>query len=157
TVYSKDKGGEFVYGVYEITEGAAEATNPLIKKLFAESAAASLSFKDQLLADIPIETIKGFAPMASALGYIAAQHKNVKRTAPPQITYPTLFRVFCGGDNPSTYSVPAADATVALLGQKLSDMPGWMWLSDLPGTGYAERQHVMPRNVPDKVTLNIDG
>jgi hypothetical protein len=39
TVYGKDKQGEFVYGVYELAEGAADATNPLIKRLFAESAA----------------------------------------------------------------------------------------------------------------------
>jgi hypothetical protein len=126
TVYGRDKDGEFVYGVYEIAEGAAEATNPLIKKLFAESAAASLSFKDQLLADIPTETIKGFAAMASALGYIVAQHKSAKRTRTPVITYSTLFRIFCGGETPSTYSLPADDATIALLGQKLSDMEGWM-------------------------------
>ena len=44
TVYGKDKDGEFVYGVYEIADGAGDATNPLIKRLFAESAAASLSF-----------------------------------------------------------------------------------------------------------------
>jgi AAA+ superfamily predicted ATPase len=95
--------------------------------------------------------------MASALGYIVAQHKSAKRTRAPQITYSTLFRVFCGGEKPSTYSLPADDATIALLGQKVSDMEGWMWLSDLPGTGYAEPQYVMPRNTPDKVTLNIDG
>jgi AAA+ superfamily predicted ATPase len=157
TVYGKDKGGEFVYGVYELADGAGEASNPLIKRLFAESAAASLSFKDQLLADIPAETIKGFAAMASALGYVVAQHKSVKRTTAPQITYSTLFRVFCGGDNPSIYSLPIDDATFALLGQKLSEMSGWMWLSDLPGTGSAQHQFVMPRSVPQKVALNIDG
>ena len=32
-----------------------------------------------------------------------------------------------------------------------------MWLSDLPGTGYAEQQYVMLRNTPNKVTLNLDG
>ncbi|HWE75910.1 MAG TPA: ATP-binding protein [Stellaceae bacterium] len=157
TVYGKDKDGEFVYGVYELAEGAAEATNALIKKLFAESAAASLSLKDQLLADIPTETIKGFAALAASLGYIVAQHKNIRRTTDPQITYSTLFRVFCGGDNPSTYSLPVDDATLALLGQKLSGMPGWMWLSDLSGPGLAEHQYVMPRATPNKVTLNIDG
>lgn len=157
TVYGKDKDGEFVYGVYELADGAGEATNPLIKKLFAQSAAASLSFKDQLLADIPTETIKGFAALSSALGYVVAQHKSVKRSTSPQITYATLFRVFCGSDNPSTYSVPADDATLALLGQKLSDMPGWMWLADLSGVGTADQQIVMPRATPNKVTLNIDG
>ena len=110
TVYGKDKAGEFAYGVHEIADGAAEATNPLIKRRFAESAAASLSFKDQLLADISTETIKGFAAAASALGYIVAQHKSAKRTRTPQITYSILFRVFCGGENPTTYSLPADDA-----------------------------------------------
>jgi hypothetical protein len=94
TVYGKDRDGEFVYGIFELAEGAAEATNPLIKKLFAESAAASLALKDQLLADIPTETIKGFAALAASLGYIVAQHKNVKRRTDPQISYATLFRVF---------------------------------------------------------------
>ena len=157
TVYGKDKGGEFVYGIFELAEGAAEATNPLIRKLFAESAGASLALKDQLLADIPTETIKGFAALAASLGYIVAQHKNVKRRADPQISYATLFRVFCGGENPSTYSLPADDATVALLGQKLNEMPGWMWLSDLSGPGAAEQQIVMPRVSLNRVTLNIDG
>lgn len=157
TVYGKDKNGEFVYGAYELADGAGEASHPLIKRLFAESAAASLSFKDRLLADIPTETIKGFAAMAAALGYIVTQHKSVKRATSPQITYSALFRVFCGGENPSVYSLPTDDATFALLGQKLSDMPGWMWLSDLPGMGSAQHQFVMPRNVPQKVTLNIDG
>jgi hypothetical protein len=64
--------------------------------------------------------------MASALGYIVAQHKSAKRTRTPVITYSTLFRIFCGGETPSTYSLPADDATIALLGQKLSDMEGWM-------------------------------
>jgi AAA+ superfamily predicted ATPase len=157
TVYGSDKDGEFVYGVYEIADGAGDASNPLVKKLFAESAAASLSFKDQLLADIPDETIKGFASLASALGYFVSQHKQIRRASTPQITYSTLFRVFCGGDNPSTYSLPSDDATIALLGQKLGDMPGWMWLSDLSGAGSAQHQFVMPRSVPNKVTLNIDG
>ncbi|HEX3973914.1 MAG TPA: ATP-binding protein [Stellaceae bacterium] len=157
TVYGKDKAGEFVYGVFELAEGAAEATNPLIKKLFAESTAASLALKDQLLADIPTETIKGFAALAASLGYIVAQHKNVKRRTDSQISYATLFRVFCGGENPSTYSLPADDATVALLGQKLNEMQDWMWLSDLSGPGTADHQLVMPRVSVNRVTLNIDG
>jgi len=68
TVYGKDSEGEFVYGVHEVADGAAAATSPLIKQLFAESATASLAFKDQLLANIPEDTIKGFASMSAALG-----------------------------------------------------------------------------------------
>src|SRR5438045_9432254 len=49
TVYGADSAGEFVYGVYEVSEGAAAAPSPIIKRLFAESASATLSFKDQLL------------------------------------------------------------------------------------------------------------
>ena len=45
TVYGTDTQGEFVYGVYEVADGAASASSPLIKLLFAESAAASLAFK----------------------------------------------------------------------------------------------------------------
>jgi hypothetical protein len=101
TIYGADAKGEFVYGVYEVADGAAAATSPLIKRLFAESAAASLTLKDQLLADIPEETIKGFASMSAALGYIVAQHKQIKRATAPQIAYSTLFRIFCGGSDPS--------------------------------------------------------
>jgi hypothetical protein len=157
TVYGTDAKGEFVYGVYEVEDGAAAASNPLIKRLFAESAAASLTLKDQLLADIPEETIKGFAAMSAALGYIVAQHKQIKRATAPQISYSTLFRIFCGVGEPSTLSLPADDATIAILTQKLADMPDWMWLSELPGAGVADRSVVVPRMRPNKVMLNIDG
>jgi AAA+ superfamily predicted ATPase len=157
TVYGSDAEGEFVHGVYEVSEGAAVASSPLIKRLFAESAAASLSLKDQLLADIPEDTIKGFATMSAALGYIVAQHKQIKRAATPQISYSTLFRIFCGDNDPSTLSLPTDDATIAILTRKLSDMPGWMWLSELPGAGSAERSAVIPAWRVNKVTLAIDG
>jgi len=157
TVYGTDGDGEFIYGVYEISDGAATASSPLIKKLFAESAAASLTFKDQMLADIPEDTIKGFAQMSAALGYIVAQHKQIKRSATPQIGYSTLFRIFCGDGDASTLSLPANDATIALLTRRLADMPDWMWLSELPGLGAAERNAVIPSMRPNKVTLNIDG
>lgn len=157
TVYGTDTDGEFVYGVYEVSEGAAVATDPLIKKLYAESAAASLTLRDQLLAEIPEDTIKGFATMSAALGYIVAQHKQIKRSATPQIGYSTLFRIFCGGKDPSTLSLPTDDATVAILTRKLADLPGWMWLSELPGLGSAERSAVIPAWRPNKVTLTIDG
>jgi AAA+ superfamily predicted ATPase len=157
TVYGTDSEGEFVYGVHEVADGAASAASPLIKQLFAESAAASLAFKDQLLADIPEDTIRGFASMSAALGYIVAQHKQIKRAAAPQISYSTLFRIFCGVGDPSVLSLPSDDATIAILTQKLADMPGWMWLSDLPGVGAADRNVVTPNVRPAKVTLNIDG
>jgi ATPase family associated with various cellular activities (AAA) len=157
TVYGTDAKGEFVYGVYEVAEGAAAASSSLIKRLFAESAAASLAFKDQLLADIPEDTIKGFASMSAALGYIVAQHKQIKRAATPQISYSALFRIFCGGSDPSTISLPANDATIAILAQKLANMPDWMWLSELSGLGVAERSAVVPNMRPNKVMLNIDG
>ena len=157
TVYGTDAEGEFVYGVYEVAEGAATASSPLIRQLFAESAAASLALKDQLLADIPEDTIKGFASMAASLGYIVAQHKQIKRAAAPQISYSTLFRIFCGAGDPSTISLPSDDATIAILTQKLCDKPDWMWLSELSGVGVADRSIVMPNIRPSKVTLNIDG
>ena len=62
TVYGTDADGEFVYGVFEVAESAAGATSAVIKKLFAESAAASLTFKDQLLADIPEKPSKASRP-----------------------------------------------------------------------------------------------
>jgi AAA+ superfamily predicted ATPase len=157
TVYGADADGEFVYGVYEVADGAANATSPVIKKLFAESVAASLAFKDQLMVDIPEETIKGFAAMSAALGYLVTQHKQIKRAATPQISYSTLFRIFCDGSDPSTISLSADDATIALLTQKLADMPGWMWLSELSGVGSAERGVVVPSMRPNKVMLNVDG
>lgn len=157
TVYGTDTDGEFVYGVYEVSEGAAVASDPLIKRLYAESAAASLTLRDQLLAEIPEDTIKGFATMSAALGYIVAQHKQIKRSATPQIGYSTLFRIFCGGKDPSTLSLPTDDATIAILTRSLADLPGWMWLSELPGCGSAERNAVLPAWRPNKVTLTIDG
>jgi AAA+ superfamily predicted ATPase len=157
TVYGADADGEFVYGVYEVAESAGTATNPLIKQLFAESVASSLSLRDQLLANIPEDTIKGFASMSAALGYVVAQHKQVKRAAKPQISYSTLFRIFCGDGTPTTLSLPSDDATIALLTQKLDELPGWMWLSELNGIGAADRQVVVPNAYPNRVTLNIDG
>jgi AAA+ superfamily predicted ATPase len=157
TVYGADAEGEFVYGVHEAAECAAVANDPLIKRLYAESAAASLTLKDQLLADIPEDAIKGFATMSAALGYIVAQHKQVKRAATPQISYSTLFRIFCGSNDPSVLSLPTNDATTAILTRRLSETPGWLWLSELPGMGSAERNAVIPAWRANKVTLAIDG
>jgi hypothetical protein len=157
TVYGSDAKGEFVYGVCEVADGAGAATNPVIKRLFAESAAASLALKDQLLAEIPEETIRGFAAMSAAMGFIAAQHKQIKRTGRPQIGYSTLFRVFCGAGDPTTTSISSNDATIAILTQKLAHMPGWMWISELSGVGSTDRNVVIPQARPNKVTLNIDG
>lgn len=157
TVYGADADGEFVYGVHQVAAGAENADSPLIKRLFAESAAASLLFKDQLLADIPLETIKGFASLCSALGYIVAQHKQIKRADTPQISYSTLFRIFCGEGEPTTLSLAADDATVALLTRKLADLPNWMWLSELAGVGDADRGVIVQARRPNKVMLNIDG
>lgn len=158
TVYGKDADGEFIYGVFEVSnEGAASAASPLIKRLFAESTAASLTLKDQLLVNIPEETIRGFASMAAALGYLVAQHKQIKRASALHISYATLFRIFCGGDDPHTLSLRADDATIALLSRKLSGMPGWMCLSEITGAGSADRNAIMPSVRPAKVTLNIDG
>ncbi len=157
TVYGKDAEGEFVYGVYEIADRAEAAASPLIKRLYAESAAASLSFKDQLLADIPEDTIKGFASLAASLGYIVAQHKQVKRTSTPQISYSALFRIFCGSDEANMLSLPTNEATVAILTQKLSEMPAWMYLSELQGMGVADQNVIVPYIKPRKVTLDIDG
>ncbi len=157
TVYGTDAKGEFVYGVCEVEEGAATANSALIKRLFAEFAAASLTLKDQLLANIPEETIKGFASMSAALGYIVAQHKQIKRSTTAQISYSALFRIFCGASDPSTLSLPADDATIAILTRKLAEMPEWMWLSELTGVGFADRSVVVPNMRPNKVMLNIDG
>jgi hypothetical protein len=157
TVYGTDAKGEFVYGDYEVAEGAAAASSTLIRQLYSESAADSLAFKDQLLANIPEDTIKGFASMAASLGYIVTQHKQIKRAAAPQISYSTLFRIFCGPGDPGKISLPSDDATIAILTQKLADLPGWMWLSELSGIGATDRNVVLPNVRPSKVTLNIDG
>ena len=116
TVYGADAEGEFVYGVHEVSNGAGDASSPIIRRLYAESAAASLSLKDQLLADIPEETIRGFASLAASLGYLVSQHKHVKRSSAPYVAYTTLFRIFCGGESPGMLSLPSDDATLALLG-----------------------------------------
>ncbi|HEX4507155.1 MAG TPA: ATP-binding protein [Alphaproteobacteria bacterium] len=157
TVYGKDVEGEFVYGVWEVTQSAEDAHSPLIKRLFAESAASSLALRDRLLADIPEDTIKGFATLAAALGYLVAHHKEVKRAAKPQIGYATLYKIFCGPAEPQTLSLQTDDATLALLSQKLSTMPDWMELGELTGVGQSDRNVIMPNMRPNKVTLNIDG
>ena len=74
TVYGTDADGEFVYGVFEVAESAAGATSAVIKKLFAESAAASLTFKDQLLADIPEKPSKASRPCRDGQGGKSAFH-----------------------------------------------------------------------------------
>ena len=94
TVYGADDRGEFVYGVYEPSDSAAEASSPIIKRLFAESAAASLSLKDRLIADMPEDSIRGFASLAASVGYLASQHKQAKRSSAPRVGYATLFRIF---------------------------------------------------------------
>lgn len=157
TVYGTDEDGEFVYGVYEVAEGAGAASSPLIKRLFAESTAASLTLRDQLLTDIPEDAIKGFASMAAALGYLANQHKQLKRVETTHIAYTTLFRIFCGAGDPSVLSLPADDATIALLSRKLCDAPGWMYLSELKGAGAEDRNAVVMNLQPGKVTISIDG
>lgn len=156
-VYGRDAEGEFVYGVYEVAGDAATSTDPLIKRLFAESAAASLTLKDQLLADIPEDVIKGFASMAAALGYLVKEHKQIKRASTPQVSYSTLFRIFCGSNDASIVSLPSDDATIALLTRKLAETPGWMCLTELTGAGVSDRHAVIPAMRPGKVMLNIDG
>jgi AAA+ superfamily predicted ATPase len=157
TVYGADEQGEFVYGVCEASDGAGEASSPVIKRLFAESAAASLSLKDQLIADIPEDSIRGFASLAASLGYIASQHKQAKRSGAPRINYATLFRIFCGDEEPGMLSLAANDATLALLSRRLCELPGWLWLSELEGLGVADQQAINPRVTPGKVTLDLDG
>lgn len=157
TVYGTDSEGEFVYGLFEIEESATDSSSPLIRKLFAESAAASLSFKDQLLADIPEQTIRGFAALAASLGYIVAQHKQIKRPSRSHIGYATLFRVFCGPEDCTMLTLPANDAAIALLTQKLRDMPGWTCVSELNRPGMPDRKAIVLGASSAKVTLNIDG
>ena len=157
TVFGADADGEFVYGVFEPSDGAGAAGSPVIKRLFSESAAASLSLKDQLIAEIPEDSIRGFASLAASLGYFVTQHKQVKRTGAPKIAYSTLFRIFCGGGEPGVLSFPANEATLALLSRRLCDRPGWMWLSELSGVGVADQQAINPRLRPGQVTLDLDG
>jgi hypothetical protein len=157
TVYGFDDQGEFVYGVFEKTDGGGEASSPIIKQLFSDSAAASLSLKDQLIADIPEESIRGFASLATSLGYFVSKHKQVKRSGAARIGYATLFRVFCGAGEPSVLSLSANAATLALLSRNLSEMEGWVWLSEVTGAGVAEQQAINPRFIPGKVTMDLDG
>jgi len=157
TVYGSDSNGEFVYGLFEIEECAANSSSPIIRKLFAESAAASLSFKDQLLADIPEETIRGFASLAASLGYLVAQHKQIKRPSRSQIGYATLFRVFCGPDECTMLPLLADDAAIALLTTKLCDTPGWTCVSEISSPGDFERRAIILGTNAVKVMLNIDG
>ena len=157
TVYGRDAGGEFVYGVCEAGEGGDAATSPLIKRLYAESAAASLDFKDKLLADIPLETIRGFASLSAALGYIVSVHKQIRRTTVSYISYAALFRIFCGEGEPRVLSLRADDGTIAILTRKLAEMPSWVWISGLTGLGVEEQNAVFPNVRPYSITLDIDG
>ena len=157
TVYGEDAEGEFVYGVHETAEGAALSSDPLIRRLYAESAAASLALKDQLLAAVPEETIRGFATLAAALGYIATKHRQIRRVSEPLIKYSTLFRIFCEPGEPATLSLPANDATIAILSKRLANAPDWTWLREISGLGSAEHQHIAPGLRPERVMLNIDG
>ena len=157
TVYGRDAEGEFVFGVEEIGEGAGNAQNPLIKRLYAEAATASLHFRDQMMADIPAETIKGFAALSAALGYVVAEHKRAKQRSAVHISYTGLFRVLCGHAPCDAVSLPADDATVALLSGRLSSEPGWMCVAELGSCGRAETRMVSAMGRPRPVLLNIDG
>jgi len=130
TVHGTDADGEFVHGVDEVGAGADDANSPLIKRLYAESAAASLTIKDRLLADIPVEAIKGFATLSAALGYIVAEHKQIKRAATPQINYATLFRIFCNGREPTILTLSADDGTIAT-GELLQVLSGGSAYDDI--------------------------
>jgi AAA+ superfamily predicted ATPase len=68
-----------------------------------------------------------------------------------------LYRIFCGSGDPTTISLPANDATIAILTRKLAETPDWICLNELPGLGSAERNVVTPGARPNKVMLNIDG
>ncbi len=157
TVYGVDDEGEFVHGVYEPADGAGKAKNPVIQRLFAESAAASLALKDQLLADIPEDSIRGFASLAASLGYLASRHKQARRSDVPRIDYATLFKIFCSPGEPGMLSLAANDATLALLSRRLCELPGWLWLSELGGAGVAEQHAINTRATPGKITLDMDG
>jgi hypothetical protein len=157
TVYGADEQGEFVYGVFEPLAGAGEASSPVIKRLFSDSAAASLSLKDQLIAEIPEDSIRGFASLAASLGYFVTQHKQVKRANAARIGYATLFKVFCGDGEPDVLSLSANQATLALLSRRLCETPGWVWLSEITGAGVSEHQAINPRFIPKKVTMDLDG
>lgn len=157
TVYARDAVGEFAYGVYDVTNDPAAASSPLVRRLYADATLATLDLKDRLLADIPEETIRGFATLAAALGYFVEQHKAVKRASRPQISYAALFRTLCGGGESTCVTLPANDATLALLGRRLSETPGWMWLEELGGLGSQDRQVIVQHHRPQPVTLNIDG
>lgn len=141
----------------DVALGAGNTTDPLIKRLYAESAAASLHFRDQMMADIPEEVIKGFAALSASLGYIVAEHRKAKHLSTPQITYAALFRVLCGSEPSMSVSLPADEATIALLTRTLGTREGWMWLSELKGIGSPKTKTVVNSALPNQVLLNIDG
>ena len=53
TVYGTDAKGEFVYGVYEVADGAASASSPLIKQLFAEIGGRLLGIQRSVAREYP--------------------------------------------------------------------------------------------------------
>ena len=54
-------------------------------------------------------------------------------------------------------TLPADDATIALLTRTLGDRPGWMWVSELSGLGSQQHKIIMNAARPSQVMLNIDG
>ena len=119
--YGRDGQGEFVYGVEEVADGAAQATDPVVKRLYAEAASVSVHFRDPLMAAIPEQTIKGFAAMAAALGNIVTEHKKAKRSSDAQRSPTRRCSVFSGHPEPcAAISLDADDATIALLTKSLN-------------------------------------
>ena len=134
TVYGADAKGEFVYGVFEASDGAGEATSPVIKRLFAEIG------RRFAVAEGPVDRryprrLDSRLRLAGRVARLLRQPAQAgQASGAPQIGYATLFRIFCGDGEPGMLSLPANEATLALLSRRLWEMPGWLWLTSSPAS-----------------------
>jgi ATPase family protein associated with various cellular activities (AAA) len=139
TVYGTDAEGEFVYGVYEVAEGAGSAQSAVIKRLFAESAAASLSFKDQLLANIP-EAGEATIIIVEAIDHIRAVYHLAQMLAPAVVILEDLDLITKSRDNPYSYGAISQNDVTGELLQVLSG-----------GSAYADIVTIATTNHPEAI------
>ena len=157
TVYGADAEGEFVYGVYEPSDSAAEASSPVIKRP-VRRIRRGVAFAERSVDRGHPGRLHSRLRIAGRLARLSRQPAQAGEAfGAPRIAYSTLFRIFCGDGEPGFLSVAANDATLALLSRRLCETPGWLWLSESDGLGAADQQAINPRVTPGKVTLDIDG
>ena len=157
TVYGTDAEGEFVYGVYEIAEGAGICRQPSdqasVRRVHGGVTGAQGSTAGRHPGGrhpgICFNGCRAWLPCGSAQA-AQANRDHARRLFD---IVPHLLR----RQRPSILSLPADDATIALLTRTLGRAAGWTCLTELKGAGASDRNAVIMSNQPNKVMLNIDG